>query len=81
MPDSNTSFPGIIDYVAVHGSKTLEEVPLSAVDGLLLSVEYGLSCRGLCLGGRPFKGRQPGRIFRRLHFSRYHAANPCRIQL
>ena len=26
------------------------------VDGLLLSVEYGLSCRGLCLGGRPFKG-------------------------
>ena len=35
MPDSNMSFPGIIDYVAVHGSKTLEEVPLSAVDGLV----------------------------------------------
>ena len=35
MPDSNMSFPGIIDYVAVHGSKTLEEVPLSAVYGLV----------------------------------------------
>ena len=47
MPDSNTSFPGIIDYVAVHGSKTLEEVPLSAVDGLVFSAMSYIHFDGL----------------------------------
>ena len=47
MPDSNMSFPGIIDYVAVHGSKTLEEVPLSAVDGLVFSAMSYIHFDGL----------------------------------
>lgn len=47
MPDLNASFTGIIDYVAVHGSKTLEEVPLSSVDGLVFSAMSYIHFDGL----------------------------------